>query len=208
MRSFVFNYSRWQFASSILWVIDKRRICWEQQSSSTIIIHHKKWRTLIFFHLLKSTVEGFTELAVAWILVREMLLTCFQVAVLNSVHSWIRLIHQSLEDTLVLDGFWWQHYFDEFLRWNSMKLQVPCESFHYATEFYFGIGFGRHFLLHLLKFETFNDQNTVFWQNFKVKRHFGNFLNMFNFKVNLPCASPTSALRRIYVLPVFQGSCT
>lgn len=95
---------------------------------------------------LQSAVKAFSPFAVSRVLFLNFLCACFDVAVLNSIHSRIRLIHERLQYPLVLNCFRRQNNFDELLRRNAMELQVPRQALHNAAEFHFGVGFRRHFL--------------------------------------------------------------
>lgn len=98
---------------------------------------------------LKTAIEWLSKFTVARILFLQSLLTCFQIRILNPVHSWVCLIHKRFKDSLILDSLWWEHNLDEILWRDPVQLQIACKPLHNTSELDFGIGFGRDFWLHL-----------------------------------------------------------
>lgn len=64
---------------------------------------------------LKTAIERLSKFTVARVLFLQSLLTCFQITILNPIHSWVGLIHESFENSFVLDCLGWENNLDEIL---------------------------------------------------------------------------------------------
>lgn len=106
---------------------------------------------ILYKFILQAIVEAFAPLTVPRILLLQALRDILNVAVVHAVHAAVCLVHERLQDPLVLDGFCGEDDLDKFLRRDAMQLQITRESFHYAPELNLGIRFDRHFGFYLMK---------------------------------------------------------